>query len=231
MRISAVLPAYNEGLNIGRSVDSIIKYFNSHKNIVEWEVIVVNDGSIDDTPKIVEEILDKEPRVKLVNNLVNKGYGKTLYNGIGNASHEWVFITDSDLQFYIDDLDKLIPFVNRYSFLQGIRSNRKDPYSRILLGKIYKFIIHVIFNPPVSDPECSFKLFKRKLIEDTDAICSGPMVPLELVLNAKNNNAIFYEADVRHRERRFGETNALTLKSFLKIIRDFFNLIIRTYLK
>ena len=201
MRISAVLPAYNESLNIDRSVKSIAKYFTKHKSIKKWEIVVVNDGSSDNTAELVKSITIQEPRVKLVNHSANKGYGKTLYNGISNASHDWIFITDSDLQFYIDDLDKLIPLANEYNFLQGIRSNRQDPISRILIGKIYKFIIHIFFKPPVSDPECSFKLFKRELIKDISVICSGPMVPLELVLNAKTNNANFYEVDVRHREK------------------------------
>ncbi len=230
MKISSVLPAYNEELNIEKSIFSNINFFENN-NILDWEIIVINDGSTDKTKSIVENIVLIDKRIKLINHKVNKGYGETLYSGLSNTKFEWVFITDSDLQFYINDLKNFIPLSKEYSFIQGIRGKRSDSKFRIFLGKVYKTIINIFFNIPVSDPECSFRLFKRNLIEDINIICSGPMVPIELILGAKTNNAIFKEVEVRHRSRKFGETNALSFSTFKKTLRDFYNLFFHVYFK
>tara|TARA_S200000501_G_scaffold153783_1_gene144968 strand:+ start:2415 stop:3122 length:708 start_codon:yes stop_codon:yes gene_type:complete len=230
LRISSVLPAYNEELNIEKSIFSNINFFENN-NIIDWEIIIINDGSIDKTKSIVENIILNNKRVKLINHKINKGYGETLYSGLLKTKFEWVFITDSDLQFYINDLKNFISLSKEYTFIQGIRGIRSDSKYRILLGKIYKKIMNIFFNIPVSDPECSFRLFKRELIENINIICSGPMVPIELILSAKTNNARFKEVEVRHRSREYGETNALSFKTFKKTLRDFYNLFFHIYFK
>ena len=100
----------------------------------------------------------------------------------------------------------------------------------MILGKIYKSIVKFFFEIPVSDPECSFRLFKKNLLNNSNIICKGPMVPVELLLEAKNNNANFYEIDVRHQNRKLGNTNALSIKSLLSTAKDFFNLLSKNYI-
>ena len=102
MNISSILPAFNEETNITTAISSIIIIFKKLK-IDQWELIVVNDGSSDKTKELVEAIL-QESRVKIINHSKNKGYGETLYSGLGKAQYDWIFITDSDLQFFIEDL-------------------------------------------------------------------------------------------------------------------------------
>ena len=224
MNISVILPAFNEELNIKIAIRSIVSYLQEQK-LNNWEIIVVDDGSTDNTKEEVEKIINVQNNVSLKMHKLNMGYGKALQTGIKNVKFEWIFITDSDLQFFIYDLDKFIPLTNSYNFIQGIRTRRSDPFHRVILGKIYKSIVKFFFQIPVSDPECSFRLFKKNLINNSNIICKGPMVPVELLLEAKNNNAKFYEIDVRHQNRKLGNTNALSIKSLLFIAKDFFNLL------
>ena len=228
MNISSILPAFNEETNITTAISSIIIIFKKLK-IDQWELIVVNDGSSDKTKELVEEAILQESRVKIINHSKNKGYGETLYSGLDKAQYDWIFITDSDLQFFIEDLILLIEKSKNFNFVQGIREKRNDPMFRILLGKIYRKIVHRLFKIPVLDPECSFRLFQRFLIEDSNIVCKGPMVPVELILNAKNKNATFTDVPVRHRSRKGGETKALSFKSFTMLFRDFTKLILKTY--
>ncbi len=223
MRISSIFPAYNEAKNIEESVRSIIAFFKNN-SINDWEVIVVNDGSIDNTESIVKKIIINENRVKLINHRLNKGYGETIQSGLSKAKFDWIFITDSDLQFFVDDLKKLIPYSDKFDFIQGIRVMRKDSRWRVVLGKIYKIIVIFFFKIPVSDPECSFRLFKKDLIKNFKFYSRGPMVPVELILISKKNNASFKEVSVRHRLRRHGQTNALSIHSLKMVFIDFFNL-------
>ena len=230
MKISSIFPAYNEEQNIEESIISTINFFKNN-HIIDWEVIVINDGSTDKTRLKVEKIIKSEKRIRLINHKFNKGYGKTLRSGLIHAKLDWIFITDSDLQFFINDLKELIIFSDKYNFIQGIRTKRNDSKGRIILGRIYKTIVNIFFKIPVSDPECSFRLFKRKLTKDLKFYCSGPMVPIELILNSEANNAKFKQVAVRHRLRRSGETNALSLFSFKKVIIDFFALLYKQYVK
>lgn len=229
MNISVILPAFNEELNIKIAIGSIISYLRE-KRLDDWEIIVIDDGSTDNTTEEVEKIINVQNNVSLKKHRLNMGYGKALQTGIKSVKFDWIFITDSDLQFFIYDLDKFIPLTNSYNFIQGIRAKRSDPFHRVILGKIYKSIVKFFFEIPVSDPECSFRLFKKNLLNNSNIICKGPMVPVELLLEAKNNNANFYEIDVRHQNRKLGNTNALSIKSLLSTAKDFFNLLSKNYI-
>ena len=190
-----------------------------------WEIIVVDDGSTDNTKEEVEKIINVQNNVSLKMHKLNMGYGKALQTGIKNVKFEWIFITDSDLQFFIYDLDKFIPLTNSYNFIQGIRTRRSDPFHRVILGKIYKSIVKFFFKFQFLTLNVHLDCLKKNLINNSNIICKGPMVPVELLLEAKNNNANFYEIDVRHQNRKLGDTNALSVKSLLSTAKDFFNLL------
>ena len=117
MNISVILPAFNEELNIKIAIGSIVSYLEE-KKLNNWEIIVVDDGSTDNTKEEVEKIINVHSNVFLRKHKLNMGYGKALQTGIKNVKFEWIFITDSDLQFFIYDLDKFIPLANSYNFIQ-----------------------------------------------------------------------------------------------------------------
>ncbi|MCK5710106.1 MAG: glycosyltransferase family 2 protein, partial [Deltaproteobacteria bacterium] len=107
LSISVVLPAHNEAENIRTTVENCVTFLKNHDS--DYEVVVVNDGSIDDTQQIVQELKSTNSKVILVNHPVNKGYGSALRSGFDKASCEYIFFMDSDGQFNINDLDRLIP--------------------------------------------------------------------------------------------------------------------------
>lgn len=222
--VSAVLPAFNEELNIEECVEAVIKAFEALK-LEAWEIVVVDDGSVDRTLQILASLAEKDKRLKYVSHEENRGYGVALCSGLSAAKLEWIFITDSDLQFYPEELSALVPFSSDFDFIQGVRRHRADPLGRILLGRIYRSIVHLLFKMPVKDPECSFRLIKRDLLEGSNFVCSGPMVPVELVYRAQLANARFKDIDVRHRERAYGETNALNFRTMMQITVDFIQII------
>jgi len=101
LSISVVLPAHNEAENIRITVENCVAYLE--QNVLDYEVVVVNDGSSDDTQKIVEELQSTNSKVVLVNHTVNMGYGFALRSGFEKASCEHIFFMDSDGQFDIND--------------------------------------------------------------------------------------------------------------------------------
>ncbi|TEU19039.1 MAG: glycosyltransferase family 2 protein, partial [Anaerolineales bacterium] len=110
--ISVVLPAYNEEENVGPAVMEVIEVVGPIAD--DYEVIVVDDGSRDGTAKKVRQLGERYPQVRLVQHKVNQGYGAALYSGFTSARKEFVFFTDSDRQFDLTEIKKLLPFMDEY---------------------------------------------------------------------------------------------------------------------
>jgi glycosyltransferase involved in cell wall biosynthesis len=128
--LSVVLPAHNESGNIEKTVTHAVSYLE--ETFRDYEVIVVNDGSVDETPGIIEKLALSNPKIVLVNHLKNLGYGSALRSGFEKASLDYVFLMDSDGQFDISDIDRLLPFIEDYDILIGYRKKRVDPFIRSL---------------------------------------------------------------------------------------------------
>ncbi len=116
--ISVVLPAYNEEKNIGPMVSEVVEVMSGVTE--DYEVLVVNDGSRDGTARAVGELAQRYPQVQLINHEVNKGYGAALYTGLTSARKQWIFFTDSDKQFNVAEISRLLPFMEQADLIAGL---------------------------------------------------------------------------------------------------------------
>ncbi len=203
-KISVVLPAYNEEENIRPVVNSINKFLA--KNFSSYEIIVVNDGSLDKTGKVVSSLIKHVPNLRLVTHEVNKGYGATLRSGFSSARGELIFYTDSDGQFDIHDLTKLIPLIKHYDIVAGYRINHNDPLMRILVSHAYNIIISLLLGLRVKDIDCSFKLYKRTIFKNLDLKCETGLIDAEVLLKAQKQGFTIGQVGVRHFPRTKGKT-------------------------
>src|SRR5215813_12048654 len=128
--ISIVLPAYNEEAVIRKTLEQILNVLAEWK--LDFEIIVVNDGSTDHTGMIVSAIMEVEPRVRMVTHERNQGYGATLADGFAAATKELTFFMDSDGQFDIHELSGLLPFIDENDAVIGYRLIRQDSWMRKL---------------------------------------------------------------------------------------------------
>lgn len=217
--LSVILPCYNESENIVASVSEATDALQV-MGIENHEILIIDDGSADDTALLARELGEADVRVKLIQHPENMGYGEALRSGISAATGDWIFITDADRQFHFEDLEQMILLTDTADFCQGIRIKRADPMARVIIGKVYQRMIRMLFRVPVSDPECSFRLIRTGLIKNVDLQCHGALVPLELVLRAEERGAVFGERGVRHRIREYGTSSAMTVPVFLVLIRE-----------
>lgn len=158
--ISCIVPAYNEGSSIESTLQRLIKVLS--ETGATYEIIVVNDGSSDDT----KELLKHFSEVKVVTHPINIGYGNSLKSGIKNAQYEWIGIVDADGSYSIEDIPRLIDEMqNGFDMVIGTRTNTGDldkPVKKIFRW-IYKAILKLVIKASIEDANSGFRMFTREL--------------------------------------------------------------------
>jgi dolichyl-phosphate beta-glucosyltransferase len=161
--VSIIIPAYNEEKRIGKALHDIIQYFAMKD--YEYEIIVVDDGSRDDTGNVVAQAGNE--RTRMLHNEVNKGKGYSVRKGMLNAKHDLVLFSDSDLATPIEELGKLLEQINNGYDIAIASRNLKDsrivvnqPIYRQILGKAFPLVVRFVLQLKIKDTQCGFKLFR-----------------------------------------------------------------------
>lgn len=162
--ISIVIPAYNEEKNLKRGVLDEIKDF-LEKSKLEYEVIVVDDGSSDETKEIVRKYIKDTKKFSLIENS-HGGKAMAVMTGMEKAKGEVVLFTDMDQATPINQLDKFIPkFESGYDVVIGSRTGRKGaPLVRKLSAWGFSVLRGIILGLPFKDTQCGFKAFSKSSI-------------------------------------------------------------------
>jgi glycosyltransferase involved in cell wall biosynthesis len=219
LSISVVLPAYNEVENIERTICSSTLYLTERG--IDYEIIVVNDGSIDGTDRLVANLARENSRIHLINHPQNLGYGSALRSGFERASLDYIFLMDSDGQFDISDLNSFFPHVTEFSAIIGYRGKRADPIVRSLNAWMYHIFIQQVFNLKAKDMDCAFKLFPRDIYRAIRPIQSnGALFSAEFLLKFHMQGFSILEVPVRHFPRRFGTQTGASLRVIFKMFRE-----------
>lgn len=203
--ISVFFPCYNDEKSIGRLVEeafSVLRKFTG-----DYEVIVVDDGSTDQSREVLKKLGREHKRLRLVFHDKNKGYGGALKTGFKEASKELVFYTDGDGQYDVQELPLLLNLMtDDVNFVNGIKMTRHDPTYRVFAGNLYSFFARWLFWFPVYDVDCDFRLIRKELLDKLDLETSSGSVCVELVKKAQRAGARFRQVSVHHYERRFGRS-------------------------
>lgn len=203
--ISVMLPAYNEAEVIEDTINKILLYLR-HSSL-EGEIIVVDDGSEDETGAKARQLADRDGRVRVISHDQNKGYGEALRSGFNAAQKEWIFLMDADGQFDIRELNSFLPWTGDFDMIAGYRANRADPLVRAIFTWGYNVLLKILFTLPVRDIGCAFKLFKRSLWIEVQPIESEDhkIFSVEFIWKAKKLGARIKELPVRHFVRQGGK--------------------------
>lgn len=162
-----IIPAYNESQRIAASLDKIIAYTSEQ----QWmtEILVVNDGSRDNTADIVREYARTHPQVRLIENPGNRGKGYTVRHGMSQATGEILLFTDADLSSPIQESKKLFAAIQAGAdvaigsrWLQRELQTERQPLHRQLFGRIFNLLLRIILGLKYKDTQCGFKAFTRK---------------------------------------------------------------------
>lgn len=223
MQLSIVHPCYNEEENIKHTVRQTLTWIDSQN--VDAEVIVVNDGSTDESSSIVDNLAIEDPRVSVVHRSQNGGYGVSVRAGCDIAKGEYIAFMDSDGQFKIEDLARLLKHLEEYKVVVGRRRNRADSFARNMFGKVLGTMIFLFFRLWVRDVNCGMKVFHRSLWETIRPVYgTEKFFNTELFLRLKNAGIEWKQVDVPHYPRAGGNPNGASIRVIIGMFRELFNL-------
>lgn len=167
---SIVIPAYNESARLGATLEKVLAYVHSQ----QWnaEVLVVNDGSRDNTAEIVGEYAAKDPALRLVENSGNCGKGYSVRNGMLHALGQIVLFSDADLSSPIEEAPKLFAALEAGAdiaigsrWLRAETQTQRQPLHRQIFGRIFNLLLRLTLGLHFADTQCGFKAFKRAAVD------------------------------------------------------------------
>jgi glycosyltransferase involved in cell wall biosynthesis len=218
-QLSLVMPAYNEEAGIQAAVAEAREALAGLD--VECEIIVVDDGSADRTAARVRELAALWPDVHVIRHDRNRGYGAALRTGFQAARFPLVAFTDADSQFYLEDLERLLPLTGRHAIVAGRRLNRQDSWRRRFFSWGYNKLVRLLLSTGVHDCDCALKLFHRDVLMHLLPESDGFFVNAEMLCRARRLGISIAEVGVRHRPRHRGTSKV----SLFDIPRTLFKLL------
>jgi glycosyltransferase involved in cell wall biosynthesis len=203
--ISVFFPCYNDAMTIGALVVEAERQLQ--QLTTDYEIIVVNDGSSDDSAGVLQELQTRVPSLRVITHERNRGYGGALRSGFSAATKDLVFYTDGDGQYDVGELPVLlILLTDDTDFVNGMKMTRQDPSYRVHVGHLHRFLMRWLFWLPINDVDCDFRLVRRRVLQQIELRSNSGSICVELVKHAQRAGAGFREVSVHHYARRFGQS-------------------------
>ena len=210
MRLSVVVPCFNEEGNIARVVGQAAEV--GRRLASDLEIIVVDDGSTDDTAQVLATLGESVPELTIVSHPQNRGYGVAVRSGLDRAAMDCIFLTDGDGQFDLDELPAAIELLREHDVVAGYRTHRQDGWWRLLLGRSWTVLVNRVFGLRVRDANCAFKLVPQSLLLSSDLRSQGALISAEILFEAQRLELRVAECAVSHYPRQTGRQSGASLR-------------------
>ena len=222
MKLSIVIPCYNEAKDIASNVEKVKSYLLEKK--IDYELLLVNDGSKDNTKEIIESI----EGVKALSYEKNRGKGGAVKYGIENATGDYVLFMDADLSTDISAIEKVIELAPNYDLVIGSRHakdsviKKKQPWTRVFIGWCCRVLVKMLFHTKLKDTQCGFKAMNADVAKKivSKQLVTNFAFDVEYIYIARLNNLSMYELGITWSDDR-GSTFS-PIKSSLKFFKDIF---------
>jgi glycosyltransferase involved in cell wall biosynthesis len=227
--LSVFFPAYNDS---GTIASMVIRAVQAASELTpDYEVIVVNDGSADATPEILDELARTYSHVRVVHHAANRGYGGALQSGFRSATKEFIFYTDGDAQYDPAELaDLWAKMTPDADLVNGYKISRSDPVHRIVIGRVYHHVVSLLFGLSVRDVDCDFRLMRRSIFEKIDLEKSSGVICLEMMKKIEDAGFRIVEVPVHHYHRAYGKSQFFNFRRIAKtgvdVLRLWYELVI-----
>ncbi len=226
-RLSIVVPSYNEEQRLPRSIEAIERYLEAKQ--LTYELILVDDGSVDGTRMIMERAAERNPSVTVEALPRNRGKGCAIATGVAVARGSEILVTDADLSAPIEELDKLQDALDGGAgvaigsrAVKGSRIEVSQPIYRVVMGKVFNLIVQAVLLPGIWDTQCGFKLFRADVAHAAFAGLTSERFGYdpEVLYRAKRRGVKIVEVPVVWRHSAPTKVNAMSIS--LDMLVDLF---------
>lgn len=218
--LSVVLPAHNEEAVIATTLQVVLSTLPLW--VQNFEVIVVNDGSTDNTQSIVQTIAATDPHVRLITHPVNQGYGAALVTGFTAVTKDLAFFMDADGQFDLHDLEPFFSLIDTHDAVLGYRIDRQDTWLRKCNAWGWRLLVTAIFKIRVLDVDCAFKLYRSEFLHKHQLETRGAMINAEMLYKMKRFGYTYTQLGVRHLPRKSGLATGAKLSVIVRAFHELF---------
>jgi glycosyltransferase involved in cell wall biosynthesis len=227
--LSYFFPAHNEAANLRGLLEEALATLPGLAEA--FEIVVVDDGSKDDTPGIAHELAAANPEVRVVRHPTNLGYGAALRSGFAAARYANLAFTDGDRQFKVADVGRLIERLQAggVDAVVGYRIRRADPLVRTVYARLYRLANRIFFGLTVRGVDCVCKLFTRASLEGVKVESGGAFFSAELLIKLRARGRRIAEVGVPHYPRTAGSPTGAKPRVVLRAVRDFWALRLRLW--
>jgi len=215
--LSALMPAYNDEEVLDSSISEAVIALDDLCE--EWELVIVDDGSTDATPEILEGWSDRDSRVRVITQPENSGYSRALIDGFSACRYEAIFYTDADAQFDLEHIADLYPELAEADMVAGYRLGRQDRPIRHFTSAVYNWLQSRMLGLRVKDVNCAFKLFRRTFFDQVELSSEGFLIDAELFARAQSSGLSWRQVGVPHRPRLSGSTT-VSVSTVFETLRE-----------
>jgi glycosyltransferase involved in cell wall biosynthesis len=217
--LSIFFPAYNDAGTIASL--ALVAHMTARTLTDDHEVIVVDDGSPDHTGALLDELARAYGWLKVIHHGKNRGYGGALRSGFAAASKELVFYTDGDAQYDPREMARLFgALAPGVDFVNGYKISRHDPFHRVVIGRLYHWLVKLAFGLRLRDVDCDFRLMRREVFEKVRLTRSSGVICVELMKKVQDHGFRVAEVPVHHFHRSYGKSQFFNFPRVLRTLVD-----------
>ena len=219
--LSVFFPAYYDEGNIGKVVGKAVQVLEELK-LKDYEVLIIEDGSPDRTGEVADELAKEFKKVSVKHHEKNMGYGATLRDGFTSAKLDYVFYTDGDNQFDLEELKKFVALIPFSDIIVGYRKKKQYSLYRKFTSLCYNYLLKLVFGLDYWDIDCAFKLIKSDLFRQIKINSADAFIDAEIMLKAKLLGYTTAEMGVTHLPRVDGVSTAARPSVIFRTIGEVF---------
>ncbi|MBH30597.1 MAG: hypothetical protein CMG71_01230 [Candidatus Marinimicrobia bacterium] len=226
--ISVIIPALNEEENIENSVENVLESFR--KLQINGEVVIVNDGSTDNTENIADRCVEKYPNVQSINHIKPQGVGKAYWDGLKASKGECVTWVPADGENDAFEILRYLPLMNQVDIIIPYVYNKETrSWNRRLLSKVYKAIINLSFGMILNYMNGTV-IFRKSILKDVKLKSGGFFFQTELLIKTIKQGYLYAEVPYALSLRDSGQSKALSFKSLCKVMFGYIGMFFSVYL-